>query len=248
MNKYNIVSDLQNYMFTALVVPPPPIIIQRTPLLVVPPPPIIIQRTPTLVVPIKKNPSPFFCPRQKDSLFWCFYVIANGFVSYEKEQATFAKEKVEKIKYITLLRNNKSVLKDFRIRKLGDIEANLSLEQTIDMNTFFALCALEKLNVVVIQNQTYSEIVGNTAISQIHIIHIVPHKGVQTFKLECEPREITNINYTTTHFKLPLKSVGTYKLSDLHDMCIRLKIIIPVGCKKKQDIYNLILGNINKID
>lgn len=231
--KYNIVSDLQNYMFTGLI---PIIAIQQK---------VVIQ---PMVVPIKKQVSPFFCPRQKDSLFWCFYVAANGFVSYEKEPATFAKEKIEKIKYITLLRNKKSVLKDYRIRKLCDIETNLSLEQTIDMNTFFALCALEKLNVVVLQNQSYSEIIGNPTISQIYIIHTVIHRGVHTFKLECETREISTINYTTTHFKLPLKSIGTYKLCDLRDICIRLKIIIQVECKKKQDIYNLILSNINKID
>ena len=233
-NKYNIVSELQNYMFKGLVIPPHP-------------PHQIQSHLP--LIQIKKQPSPFFWPRQKDSLFWCFYIITNGFVSYEQEPATFAKEKVEKIKYITLLRNNKSILKDFRIRKLGDIEANLSLEPMVDMNTFFALCALEKLNVVVIQNQLYSEIIANPAISNTYIIHYhTTYKGGHAFKLECEPRDAANLQFSTTHFKLPLKSIGTYKLSNLHDICIKLKIIIPVECKKKQDIYNLIVSIVNKID
>jgi hypothetical protein len=32
---------------------------------------------------VKKQEHDFFIPKEKDSLFWCFYLIKNGDVSYE---------------------------------------------------------------------------------------------------------------------------------------------------------------------
>ena len=136
MDKYDgLLCQLQNHMFKQQTYEEPVQI------------PIVVQK------PVKKMDRFFFPKGQKDSLFWCFYVMKNGICLYETEPPSFEKEKAEKIKYITTLRNSKTILKDFHIRKLGDIETNLSLEPKINLNTFFALCALEKLNAFVIQNQ-----------------------------------------------------------------------------------------------
>ena len=89
-NKYNVVSDLQNYMFSKQIVIPIPTTVIPT-------------LIPIVIVPIKPDvviKDLFFSPRGlQDTLFWCFYVMANGMVSYEKETASFEKEKMEKIKY-----------------------------------------------------------------------------------------------------------------------------------------------------
>ena len=231
-SKYNIVHDLQNYMF--------PKIIKETNILVA---------KNKIEVPFKKEVIPevaktiFFSPRG-DSLFWCFYVMKNGITSYEQEPASFVKEKTEKFKYIELLRTNKAILKMHRIQKLSDIEATLSMDKCIDMATFLALCALEQLNVVVFQNQLYTDMIGNTSTNKIWVLH----RNANRYKLEYEQQDITSLNYETTHFKLPLKSISSYKLSDLQRICSRLKLIIPVECKKKQNIYDLIAAHINKID
>jgi hypothetical protein len=193
------------------------------------------------VVPIKDL---FFSPRgQQDTLFWCFYVMANGMVSYEKETASYEKEKVEKIKYISILRKNKDLLKQNNIHKFSDIESNLSLDKQVNLNTFFALCALEKLNAIIIKNRIYADIVSDTS-SQIYILHC--HNG--KFKLEYEMNDILKLTYPTTLFKLPLKSISSYKLNELQTISNKLEIVLPSECKKKQDIYVLIKECINKID
>ena len=91
-SKYNVVSDLQNYMFSKQI----PIITTTVVPITPQQPPLI-----TTVVPIRQPvviKSLFFSPRGlQDTLFWCFYVMANGMVSYEKEVASFEKEKVEKV-------------------------------------------------------------------------------------------------------------------------------------------------------
>lgn len=243
--KYNIVSELQNYMFPNLIKETKPIVKN-----------IFTHQTKTHVQPPAQNavPNPirsnnnnnkytFFSP-SGDSLFWCFYVMKNGISAYEQEPASFVKEKTEKFRYIELMRANKSIFKAHRIRKLCDIEASLSIDKHIDVPTFMALCALEQLNAVIFKNQLYSDIIGNTSTNAIYVLHQTGNR----YKLEYDQNDIKKLNYDVSHFKLPLKSISGYKLSDLHDICTRLKIIIPIECKKKQNIYDLILGHVNKID
>jgi hypothetical protein len=231
-NKYNVVSDLQNYMFS-----------KQMPLLV----PVLVPVLVPALVPTKRDiviKSLFFSPRgQQDTLFWCFYVMANGMVSYEKEVASFENEKIEKIKYISILRNNKDILKQHGIHKFSEIESNLSLDKQVSLNTFFALCALEKLNATVIKNRIYSDIVSDLT-SQMHTLEC--HNG--KFKLEYEMKDISTLTYQNTHFKLPLKSISSYKLNELQLISNKLEIVLPSGCKKKQDIYVLIKECVNKID
>ena len=218
--KYNVVSELQNYMLSRLDVV------------------VVVQK------PIKPKQKDLFFSPGGDSLFWCLYVMKNGFCSYEMEPASFAKEKMEKIQYITRLRENKKVLKDHRIRKLPEIETSLSLDKHIDLNTFFALCALDNINADIVKPHTYCDIISNTEITNTFVIRQVGKR----YKLEYEPTDISSLSYATSHFKLPLKSIGYYKLSNLHDICKQLQMVIPVECKKKQDIYALISNVINKID
>lgn len=237
-SKYNIVHELQNYMFPKIIKEKPIVPLAKE----VPLKNEVQMPRPT-VVPFVNPKTLFFSPRG-DSLFWCFYVMKNGITSYELEPASFVKEKTEKFKYIELLRTNKAILKMHRIQKLSDIEATLSMDKCIDMATFLALCALEQLNVVVFQNQLYTDMIGNTSTNKIWVLH----RNANRYKLEYEQQDIATLNYETTHFKLPLKSISSYKLSDLQSICSRLKLIIPVECKKKQNIYDLIAAHINKID
>jgi hypothetical protein len=239
-NKYNIVQDLQNYMF--------PKIIKETTLV---PKKTVTSHALTSHAFTSKpvineviNPRTIFFSPRGDSLFWCFYVMKNGITAYEQEPASFVKEKTEKFRYIELLRTNKPILKMHRIQKLSDIEATLSMDKCIDMSTFLALCALEQLNVVVFQNQLYIDMIGNTSTNKIYVMY----RNSNKYKLEYDLHDIDTLKYETTHFKLPLKSISSYKLSDLQSICSRLKLIIPVECKKKQNIYDLITAHINKID
>lgn len=244
--KYNIVSELQNYMFSQLIKETKPIPINvflKTQIVApVQPTHVSLPIKPPVLLP--NNKFTFFSP-SGDSLFWCFYVMKNGISAYEQEPASFVKEKTEKFRYIELLRANKSMFKSNRLFKLCDVEASLSMDKQIDTPTFMALCALEQLNAVIFKKQLYSDIIGNTSTNAIHVLH---QNGNNRYKLEYDINDIEKLNYTASHFKLPLKSISGYKLSDLHNICARLKMIIPVECKKKQNIYDLILAHVNKID
>jgi len=60
----------------------------------------------------KKVQERFFYPKEKDQLFWCYFIIQNGFSKYEYPGTTsFVNEKEEKFRCIEHMRNNKQQLR-----------------------------------------------------------------------------------------------------------------------------------------
>ena len=50
---------------------------------------------------MKKEKERFFYPSQKDQLYWCFFIMKNGFTAYEyPDVSSFVNEKTEKINVI----------------------------------------------------------------------------------------------------------------------------------------------------
>ena len=77
----------------------------------------------------KKENSKLFIPREKDMLFWCFYVMKNGDFSYEiLNNRNFILEKKIKFEYIDKIRNEKQLIKSYKISTLTHIENELANE------------------------------------------------------------------------------------------------------------------------
>jgi hypothetical protein len=117
-------------------------------------------------------------PKQKESLFWCFYILKNGFSNYEMEinNKYFVVEKNEKFKYIDLIRKNKELLKLHKIKPLTQLEDDLANKDKISPKTFFALCLLENMNVLLLDKRKVYELLS-TDIDDMHPIHVVHMKN-----------------------------------------------------------------------
>jgi len=196
----------------------------------------------------------FFYPSQKDSLFWCFYIIKNGFTPYEIEPANFVKEKTEKIKYIDMIRQDKKILKEHKIKPVSEIEDYLANKDKIDLKTFIALCILEKINIIIINKKTIFEITMN----ETSVVHVIHQHDYFRFNIELNVTEEGLTNYRNNYFKIhqidkPLLSVSSYKLSELTDFCNKLLITQESfdqlkQKRTKQNTYDLIVSTLNKID
>jgi len=196
-------------------------------------------------------------PKQKDSLFWCFYILKNGFSNYEMEinNQYFVVEKNEKFKYVDLLRKNKDLLKIHKIKPLTQLEDELANKDKISPKTFFALCVIENINVLLVDKRKVYELLC-TNIDDSHPINIV-HRNNESYvhSIELEVTEEIIKKYRETYYKLSnfdttLKSIGSYKLEELIDLCKKLNINIEdhknnTDKKKmmKKDIYELLVMN-----
>jgi len=206
----------------------------------------------------EKKKETIYKPKQKDSLFWCFYILKNGFSNYEMEinNQYFIVEKNEKFKYIEILRKNKDQLKIHKIKPLTELEDDLANKDKISIKTFFALCMLEHINILLVNKRKVYELLC-TDIDNNHPINIVYRNG-ETYEhsIQLDVTEDIIKKYRETYYKMSsfdatLKSIGSYKLEELLDLCKKLDINIDdyknnkEGKKKltKKDIYELLVLN-----
>jgi hypothetical protein len=195
-------------------------------------------------------------PKQKDSLFWCFYILRNGYSNYEMEinNQYFVVEKKEKFKYIDMLRNNKDILKLHKIRPFTELEDDLANKDKITVKTFFALCIVENINVLLVDKRKIFELTC-VDIDEEHIVNII-HRNSQTGEHQIELDTTNDIlqKYRETYHKMSsfdstIKSMGTYKLDELLDLCNKLNIDTEFNNentkkkKTKKDIYELLVSN-----
>jgi hypothetical protein len=194
-------------------------------------------------------------PKQKDSLFWCFYILKHGYSNYEMEinNQYFTIEKREKFNYIEMLRKNKDLLKIHKIKPFTELEDDLANKDKISVKTFFALCILENINVLLVDKRKIFELTC-TDIDNKHPVHVV-HRNRKNYEHYIELNVTDNVlkNYRETYYKsstldASIKSIGSYKCDELIELCKKLDINISVkqeGKKKltKKDIYEILVLN-----
>ena len=109
-------------------------------------------------------------PEYKDKLFWIFYILNNGLSNYTLILGNnFKEENKEKIELITKVRENKDFLKKNKWKR-SNVETNLVGEKIIDINTFFCICGLNNINVVLIKNKCLFEFVNVSFDTKIYIV------------------------------------------------------------------------------
>ena len=182
-----------------------------------------------------------FIPRQKDVLFWCFYIILNGKENYLFNlNNIFTIEKETKIKAIEILKSKKDILKEHKLKKT-EIENELLNEQTITIKGLSALCIAYNISLCVVKNRLVFDLKYTDTVNGI--IYWENNKyGVYDTDINNYYSNIIE-NYYVTNPSKPIKAISGYTIKDLQEICKKLNISIidNNGMKiKKTDIYQKI--------
>ena len=187
-----------------------------------------------------------FIPKEKDSLFWCFYIMKNGEHSYNMiDYKNLIVEKKIKIEYIERIRKEKQLLKTYKFSTLTNIENNLLNQDKLDINTFLTLCVIENFNILFIKNKCYFELLMNDT-SDLHIIYLLENDkyGFETTSIMNADTKKTNL-FKLDNIEKPIKSISSYKVKELTDICIKLGIETinknTSKNKSKKDLYEAII-------
>lgn len=190
-----------------------------------------------------------FSPKQKDSLFWCYFIIKNGFSAYEYPGiTTFVNEKELKFKCIEELRKSKQTLKVKKIKNLReDVENELGNKEKIGMKTFIALCISSNINVLFIHKKKCFELFLDEN-EAFYVIHQREENGHIKYYYEVNASKESIDKYKKTFFAWdnvdkPLKAPSAYNLEELQNLCNLLGISSEFNNKKKlkKDLYDLLL-------
>jgi hypothetical protein len=170
--------------------------------------------------------------KHKDTLFWCFYILKYGISKYEidSDKYFFTIEKEEKYKYISNIRTNKELLKKNGVKGLTDIENDLGFQSDISIKTFIVLCIIENINIFLVDNRKYYELI------------IQPNNNINIIQKDNNKKNIYFIDFDNNDTKLEnyrnnyllinpfkdnkLKSISSYKLEELIELAKRLEIDI----------------------
>ena len=251
--EYNVVEDLQDYMFTSANLD------RFTKDMFIMNDKTINDKT--INKPRNQNENQkqdnIYKPLKKDSLFWCFYILKYGFSKYEMEVGSqyFTIEKNEKFRYIELLRRkeSKDLLKINKIKPLSELEDDLANKDKISIKTFFALCIIEKLNILLVEGRKIYQSMNNDS-PVINVIHRNSNSFENYIELNVSNESILNYKdnyYNVIGFDNALKTISSYTVDELLELCKKLNILITKvtgmeGEKKKlskKDIYELLVKN-----
>ena len=191
------------------------------------------------------NKSTLFVPKEKDTLFWVFFIMKHGDVKYEMlENKNILVEKKMKIEYIEKIRKEKQIVKTYKFATMTHIENNLANENHLDMKTFLNLCAIENLNILFVKNKTYYELLMNDS-NELHIVYLL-QPGKYGYEINSvNASQIKSALYQLDNIDKPIKSMTGYKLSELTEICEKLAIDTvnketnKTKCKK--DLYEAII-------
>jgi hypothetical protein len=193
--------------------------------------------------------SGIYVPKYTDTLFWCFYIIKNGFEEYENlTSINIVVEKKLKIDYVDKIRQNKNVLKKYKVASLTYIEDKLVNEKVIDIKTFFALCIIENINVMYIYKKTYFDLNANMSDLTYKIIHRLDNNvyGYEDIsdqdddEVENKLNKYKNGLFQITNIDKPVKSMSYYKVDELVEFCKKLGIVYQNAnskIKNKKELY-----------
>lgn len=181
-----------------------------------------------------------FTPRQKDTLFWCFYKIIHDELP---DNINIAMEKTLKIQYVEKMRKHKELIKKHKFASISHIENQLANENIIDITAFFVLSLIHKLNVVYVKNKTYFELIEHEETElPIYIIYFLEQSkyGYSTTR----DKTTYNTFYKIDNLNKPIKAISSYKVSELIEICNKLSIETD-DLKNKKHYYEAIIKKID---
>ena len=158
----------------------------------------------------------------------------------------------EKYKLIQLLKENKHIFKEFKLKKIEDSVNELLSTSEISFKTFELLCISNKINFIIIKENMFHKIIFNE-VENTYIIHIVNNiYGCE--KISYQDLGKYEINrYFIENYDKPIISIGNFKVDDLINIANILNISLYDENNKKlnkeklySNIYFKIMSFFNK--
>ena len=186
----------------------------------------------------------FFKPKQKDSLFWCLYILKYGFSNYNNLINYGNTQLDEQTKCINYIENHVPTLKscNFRISNVivNEIKSELLTQHVY--TSFFALCAFIchfNFNIYIIHESKKMFLKFTNDMNTINHILLKDNKSYKIMHSNIHNNDLQlylKNMYCLDHFNKPIKGIGSFKVDDI--VLIAKNLGIDTANKKKADLYN----------
>jgi len=161
----------------------------------------------------------FYITREKDKLFWAFYIILNGEDAYKYLKTKFVTEKEIKIGAVEKMHKLPNVFKQHKLNKVR-IENELSGDVPLTLEGFYGLCIIYNISAIFMKKNCYCELYGLGDSSVTHIIEEVEGGlGIHVFKTKAASldyaKEVRESKWQMENVLTPIKSISSYTHAEL---------------------------------
>ena len=203
------------------------------------------------IIEQKSEIEEYIQPKQKDSLFWCIFIAKHGSNEYLEIQDHYASRQMDLQKKIcNYIKENTHLLKTVNIRitkaMVQEIISDLMIElKNTSIYVLYAHAFFFQLNIVIMHPNekcflkvfTESENYENTIVllqknEQEQYILLNDNLTLQEYI------ELHNNKYCIENHIRPLKSLSSYKVTDLDEIAEKLDIDLEDKPMKKQEKYD----------
>lgn len=161
----------------------------------------------------------FHVTRDKDKLFWAFYIMLNGEDAYKYLKTKFVTEKEIKIGAVEKMRKLPNVFKQHKMNKVR-IENELSGDIPLTLEGFYGLCIIYNISAIFMKKNCYCELYGLGDSSVTHIIEEVEGGlGIHVFKRKDASleyaKQVRESKWKMENVLTPIKSISSYTHAEL---------------------------------
>lgn len=163
----------------------------------------------------------FYVTRDKDKLFWIFYIMLNGEDAYKYLKTKFVTEKEIKIGAVEKMRKMPNVFKQHKLNKVR-IENELSGDNPLTLEGFYGLCIIYNISAIFMKKNCYCELygVGDGDSCVTHLIEEVEGGlGIHVFKTKEASldyaKQVRESKWKMENVLTPIKSISSYTHADL---------------------------------
>jgi hypothetical protein len=221
----------------------------------------ILNNIPIIKTPIpeKKEESTSFLPRQQDTLFWCIFIIVNGFNEYNEIQRNYGVVELEiKKKIADYLKDNSSNMKqtNYKITKIKIQEIMSELLTSQKMTSYeclLAMCVFYKINIAIIfsNDKIMTEFISsNDEETPFYILNKDSYGKYKVDTVKKTWKDIQEMKQTRVcldNYLKPMKSISNYTIPNLEELATKLGVFDVTNKYKKQELYELINNTINPV-
>ena len=172
----------------------------------------------------------FHVTRDKDKLFWAFYIILNGEDAYKYLKTKFVTEKEIKIGAVEKMRKLPNVFKQHKLNKVR-IENELSGDVPLTLEGFYGLCIIYNISAIFMKKNCYCELYGIGDSSATHIIEeLAGGLGVHVFKMKEASsnfvKQVRESKWKMENVLTPIKSISSYTHAELLEIYNKVTCIV----------------------
>jgi hypothetical protein len=208
---------------------------------------------------VKTKKSTFFNPRQQDTLFWCIYILMNGFNEYNEIQRNYGVVELDiKKKIADFLKDNQSKMKNtnYKITKVAIQEIMSELLTSQKMTSYeclIAMCVFYKINIIIVypNDKIMLEFISS---NDEEIPFFILYKDVYgKYKVNTEKKswkEVQEMKQTRVcldNYLKPMKSISNYTIPYLEELATKLGVLDLTKKYKKVELYDLINNSMKPV-